>query len=195
MSDADAVRIDHVACLGGGLIGRSWIALFLAAGKSVAVHDPDLATERRVHETLASVWPVLQQLGLARTAAPIAGLTFHVDARVALDGAGFVQESIPERIGPKHALYSSIEPFLGPSTIVASSASGLTLSELQAGWRDPANLVLGHPFNPPHLTPLVEVMGNARTGPGVVDRARAFYESVGMVTIDVDKAATHVPSA
>jgi carnitine 3-dehydrogenase len=176
---------DRVAVLGGGLIGRSWTALFLAAGRSVAVHDPDPGTERRVRETVASAWPVLRRLGLARTDEPVAELVVRDDPRAAVEGAGFVQESVPERLAVKHALYRSVEPALADDAIVASSASGLTLGELQGGWSDPSRLVLGHPFNPPHLIPLVEVMGNARTAPGVVAGARRFYESVGKVTIEV----------
>ena len=175
----------HVAVLGGGLIGRSWTALFLAAGRTVAVHDPDPATARRVRETVASAWPVLQRLGLARTDDPAAGLVVRDDPRAAVEGAAFVQESVPERLAVKHALYRAVEPALADGAIVASSASGLTLGELQGGWSDPSRLVLGHPFNPPHLIPLVEVMGNDRTAPGVVDGARRFYESVGKVTIEV----------
>ncbi len=175
----------HVAALGGGLIGRSWTALFLAAGHTVALYDPDPATRARVEETVESAWPVLTTLGLTRTSTPASGLTICDDPRSAVDGAEFVQESIPERVGLKHELYATVEPVLPASAIVASSASGLTLTELQAGWRDPARLVLGHPFNPPHLIPLVEVMGNDRTAPGVVDAARAFYESCGKVTIEV----------
>ncbi|MEU1513842.1 3-hydroxyacyl-CoA dehydrogenase NAD-binding domain-containing protein [Streptomyces sp. NPDC005811] len=175
----------RVAVLGGGLIGRSWTALFLAAGKSVAVHDPDPATEARVKETVEAAWPVLTALGLARTEAAEAELVVCDDPRAAVEGAEFVQESIPERIALKHELYRIIEPALGADTVVASSASGLTLGELQGGWRRPTRFVLGHPFNPPHLIPLVEVMGNERTGPGVVERARRFYESVGKVTIEV----------
>ena len=175
----------HIAALGGGLIGRSWTALFLAAGRSVAVYDPDPATERRIGETVESAWPVLQQLGLALTAEPLAGLTVCDDPRAAVEGAGFVQESIPERLALKHDLYAAIEPVLPDDAVVASSASGLTLTDLQGGWSEPSRLVLGHPFNPPHLIPLVEVMGNARTAPGVVAAARRFYESVGKVTIEV----------
>jgi carnitine 3-dehydrogenase len=171
------VSRSEVAVLGGGLIGRSWTALFLAAGHPVAVYDPDPGTEARVHETVESAWPVLQQLGLARTAGPEAALVMCADPRAAVEGAGFVQESVPERI----------EPAVADDAVVASSASGLTLSELQGGWADPSRLVLGHPFNPPHLIPLVEVMGNERTAPGVVDAARVFYESVGKVTIEVKR--------
>jgi 3-hydroxybutyryl-CoA dehydrogenase len=177
----------HVAVLGGGLIGRSWTALFLAAGMSVAVFDPDPAAEARIKRSVHASWPVLRQLGLTDTDRPQAGLIMCSNARSAVDGARFVQENVPERIGLKHALYAEVEGALPDAAIVATSASGLTLSELQAGWQNPGRFVLGHPFNPPHLIPLVEVMGNERTHPGVVDRARAFYESVGKVTIEVKR--------
>jgi carnitine 3-dehydrogenase len=177
--------VSRVAVLGGGLIGRSWTALFLAGGKSVAVFDPEPGAEDQVRESVERAWPVLRQLGLTDAAGPEAELVMCSDARDAVDGAEFVQESIPERVVLKHALYAEIEDALDERAIVASSASGLTLSELQPGWRDPSSFVLGHPFNPPHLIPLVEVMGNERTGPGVVGRARVFYESVGKVTIEV----------
>ena len=177
--------VTRVAALGGGLIGRSWTALFLAAGKSVAVFDPAPGAEGRLRDSVEQAWPVLRQLGLTHADGPEAELLMCSDAAVAVDGAQFVQESIPERVTLKHELYAEIEDVLADEAIIASSASGLTLSELQAGWRDPGRLVLGHPFNPPHLIPLVEVMGNQRTDPDVVDRARAFYESVGKVTIEV----------
>lgn len=176
-----------VAALGAGLIGRSWIALFLAAGHDVSVYDPAPDAADAVRAGIESAWPMLRQLGLATEDAPTANLTFYADPAAAVDGASFIQESVPERIDIKRDLYARIEPALGGDAIVASSASGLTLSELQTGWQNPARLVLGHPFNPPHLIPLVEVMGNERTAPGVVDAARAFYESVGKVTIEVKR--------
>jgi len=182
MSPSDA---GHVAVLGGGLIGRSWVALFLAAGRSVAVYDPDPAAAARTSEAVEAAWPVLRTLGLAQSPSPSTQLTFCGDPRTAVADAEFVQESVPEDLAVKHDLYATIEPALGPTAVVASSASGLTLGELQGGWRRPDRFVLGHPFNPPHLIPLVEVMGNDRTGPGVVDRARRFYESVGKVTIEI----------
>jgi carnitine 3-dehydrogenase len=179
--------VERVAALGGGLIGRSWTALFLAAGRSVAIYDPDPATQRRVRETVETAWPVLQQLGLASTSEPKAELLICTDPCEAVASADFVQESVPERLALKHELYAAIEPALEPHAVVASSASGLTLSELQQGWSNPSRLVLGHPFNPPHLIPLVEVMGNERTADGVVAAARHFYEAVGKVTIEVKR--------
>jgi carnitine 3-dehydrogenase len=191
MSPSDAVArlpdgVAHVAALGGGVIGQSWTALFLAAGKSVAVFDPDPAVEQRVRTAVEAAWPVLTKLGLTDRGDPDR-LVFCQDVAAAVDGAQFVQESIPERVDLKHELYASIEPVLGDTAVVASSASGLTLTELQAGWRRPSRFVLGHPFNPPHLIPLVEVMGNERTDAGVVDWARSFYESVGKATIEVKR--------
>lgn len=176
-----------VAALGGGLIGQSWTALFLAAGRDVDVYDPAPGTRERVEHAVELAWPVLRRLGLATSDTPQARLVVREDPREAVEGAEFIQESIPERLPLKHELYALIEPVLDPDAVIASSASGLTLGELQGGWRDPSRLVLGHPFNPPHVVPLVEVMGNERTAPGVVDAARAFYTSVGKVTIEVRK--------
>lgn len=188
MSPSDLGRpeeVEQVAVLGAGLIGRSWAALFLAAGKHVAVQDADPAAEDRVRDAVGSAWPVLVELGLAHGTPAYDRLTWHSDPVDAVAGASFVQENVPERVELKHALYAGIEPALAPGAVVATSASGLTLSELQGGWQDPSRFVLGHPFNPPHLIPLVEVMGNERTGAGVVDWARSYYESVGKVTIEV----------
>lgn len=138
-------------------------------------------------QAVETAWPVLTRLGLTTASAPTGELVVCDDAREAVDGADFVQESVPERIPVKQELYGAIEPVLGETTVVASSASGLTLTELQTGWTDPARLVLGHPFNPPHLIPLVEVMGNERSDPRAVPWTRAFYESIGKVTIEVKR--------
>ena len=178
--------VAHTAALGGGVIGASWTALFLAAGKSVAVFDPAPRVEDRVRRYIEAAWPTLTAIGLAEHGNPDA-VSFHTDPRSAVEGAHFVQESVPERLPIKHELFAQIEPALETDTIVASSASGLTLTEMQEGWNSPDRFVLGHPFNPPHLIPLVEVLGNERTGSGVVDEARAFYESVGKVTIEVQR--------
>jgi len=94
---------------------------------------------------------------------------------------------VPERIEIKKALFAEIEPALKPAAIVASSASGLTLSEMQAGWKNPARFVLGHPFNPPHLIPLVEVLANAATAPDVAEQAEQFYRDVGKITIRIQR--------
>jgi 3-hydroxybutyryl-CoA dehydrogenase len=174
----------QVTSIGGGVIGASWTALFLAAGLEVVVSDPDPDIERKVRRYVAAAWPTLETLGL--TAHGDADrLQFVADPAEAVVGSTFVQESVPEELDIKHELYRAIEDSLDPAAIVASSASGLTLTEMQGGWRSPGRFVLGHPFNPPHLIPLVEVLGNEHTAAGVVDEARLFYESVGKVTIEV----------
>lgn len=179
-------EIDHVAVLGAGVIGASWASLFLASGRSVAVFDVSDTAERQVRDHVEQTWPLLQELGLVKGGNP--GLvSFHKSAITAVEGANFVQESVPERLPIKHALYASIEPALSSRAVVATSASGLTLSEMQAGWKDPSRFVLGHPFNPPHLIPLVEVMGNDRTAADVVEAAESFYADVGKVTIRVNR--------
>ncbi|MEM9011081.1 MAG: 3-hydroxyacyl-CoA dehydrogenase NAD-binding domain-containing protein [Pseudomonadota bacterium] len=176
----------HTACLGGGVIGASWTALFLASGRSVAVYDPAPDVERRVRAYVETAWPTMTELGLTTHGTPDA-VSFYASAAEAVAGAAFVQENVPERLPIKHATFAEIEPVLDAGAVVASSASGLTLGQMQPGWRDPSRLVLGHPFNPPHLIPLVEVMGNEKTADGVVEAAERFYAAVGKTTIRVRK--------
>jgi 3-hydroxybutyryl-CoA dehydrogenase len=172
------------AVLGAGIIGMSWTALFLAAGRNVAVFDTLESAERATRDYIEMAWPALRDLGLVKSGAP-GRLSFHRSAAAAVEDADFVQESVPERIEIKKALFAGIEPALKPGAIVASSASGLTLSEMQAGWKDPSRFVLGHPFNPPHLIPLVEVLANELTEPGVIERTEEFYRDAGKITIRV----------
>lgn len=176
----------HTAVLGAGVIGASWTALFLASGRHVSIYDPDPNAAESVREYVKNAWPVLTQLGLTLEGNP-ENITFFQTASEAVEGASFIQENVPERIEIKHALYKEIEGVVKADAVIASSASGLTLSEMQAGFNDPSKLVLGHPFNPPHLIPLVEVMGNDKTAHGVVEKAEAFYAAVGKVTIRVNK--------
>ena len=175
-----------VAIIGAGVIGASWTALFLAAGRRCAVHDPAEGFADRVKAYVERAWPVLTELGLTERGNPGA-LTFHDDPAEAVDGAEFVQESAPERLAVKRELFARIEGALAEDAVLSSSTSGFTLSEMQSAWSDPAPLVLGHPFNPPHLIPLVEVMGNERTRPGAVEAAEAIYRDAGKVTIRVRK--------
>ena len=155
----------NTAVLGAGVIGMSWAALFLASGRNVAVFDTVASAEKSTRDYVEMAWPALRDLGLIKDGAP-GRLTFHKSAAEAVRVADFVQENVPERIEIKKALFAEIEPALKSDAIVASSASGLTLSEMQAGWREPSRFVLGHPFNPPHLIPLVEVLANELTEAG-----------------------------
>ena len=176
----------QTAVIGAGVIGASWTALFLAAGKDVRVFDPSETARADVEDYVARAWPTLKEIGLAETGRR-GSLTFAETPEEAAAGADFVQENVPERIDIKLDLYRRIEPHLKPGCIVASSASGLMVKEMQAGWKDPSNFVLGHPFNPPHLIPLVEIIGNDRTSPDAVTAAERFYAEVGKTTIRVNK--------
>jgi len=173
-------EISTTAVLGAGVIGSSWAALFLAAGRRVTVFDPSPEAEAQTRQMVETAWPTLEELGLTTRATPD-DLHFAPSAAQAVEDAMFVQENVPERLPIKHALYSEIEPVMAPGAIVSSSTSGLTLEALQDGWRDPAPLILGHPFNPPHLT------ANDRTGGGVLEATEAFYHDIGKVTIRIAK--------
>lgn len=175
---------NRIAILGAGVIGASWAALFQAAGRDVSIFDPAPTGEDFARRYIDDARPTLAALGMD---SDTGALSFHSDPAAAVEGADFVQESVPERIDIKHDLYARIEAAVAPGAVVASSASGLTLTEMQGGWNDPAPLVLGHPFNPPHLIPLVEVMGNDRTGAGMVEKAEAVYAAAGKITIRVNR--------
>jgi len=176
----------QTAILGAGVIGASWAALFLASGRQVALYDIAKDAEKNVRDYIDKVWPSLEALDAVKNGSPD-NIRFCRTACEAVEGADFIQENIPERLNLKHALYAQIEPALLANAIVATSASGLTLTEMQKGWQNPARFVLGHPFNPPHLIPLVEVMGNEYTDKEAVEGAEKFYEQIGKVTIRVNK--------
>ena len=161
------MTIQQTAVLGAGVIGASWTSLFLAAGKQVNVYDPMENAEQQVRDYVANAWPTLEALGMTERGNPDA--------------------SIPERLELKHQLFAQIEPHLSADAVVSSSASGLMVSEMQQGWQNPSRFILGHPFNPPHLIPLVELLGNDKTADGVLEIAEAFYQDVGKVTIRVQR--------
>lgn len=168
----------QVCVIGAGTIGASWAALFLAHGMRVAVSDPDPASEARVRAYIDDAWPALTQMGLAQGASP-ENWSFHLDLREAASGADIVQENGPERLEVKRAIYAALEEVLAPEAIVVSSTSGLIMSDLQEGMRHPERFVIGHPFNPPHLIPLVEVVGGKATSEEVISRLMGFYGALG----------------
>lgn len=179
-------NINKTAVLGAGVIGASWTALFLAAGKDVNIYDPSPTSKKDVEDYVAANWQTLTELGLAKEGRR-GELRFFKTAADAVRDCDFVQENVPERIEIKHQLFAEIEPHLAPGAIVCSSASGLMVREMQKGWKDPSRFILGHPFNPPHLIPLVELLANDQTSDGVLEQAEAFYQDVGKITIRVNK--------
>ena len=174
-----ATRIATVTVVGTGVIGASWAAHFLARGLDVIATDPAPGAEARLRRDIAAHWPTLTRLGLAEDAGPDR-LVFTADTETAAASADFIQENGPERIDLKHELFARLDRAARPSVVIASSSSGLLPSDIQAGCPDhPERVLAGHPFNPPHLIPLVEVVPGDRTSEAAVDVALAFYASVG----------------
>jgi 3-hydroxyacyl-CoA dehydrogenase len=170
--------IHHVAVVGTGVIGASWAAYFLARGLTVSATDPAPDAEAKLRAAVAAHWPVLAQFGLAEGASPDR-LAFHAEPERAVEAADFVQENGPEREDLKQDLFRRLDAAAAPDVILSTSSSGLLVSRIQTACRHPERVVLGHPFNPPHLIPLVEVVGGEQTSPEAVDAAVAFYAAIG----------------
>ncbi|WP_050470217.1 3-hydroxyacyl-CoA dehydrogenase NAD-binding domain-containing protein [Herbaspirillum chlorophenolicum] len=178
--------IKRIAVVGTGVIGASWVAYFLAQGLDVSATDPMPDAEQKLREAVARHWPSLETLGLA-PGASVSRLRFFEKLEDALQGADFVQENGPEREDLKTDLFRRMDAALPAQVILASSSSGLLMSKVQAACRHPERVVLGHPFNPPHLIPLVEVIGGQLTSPEAVQGAIDFYAAIGKKPIHVRK--------
>jgi 3-hydroxyacyl-CoA dehydrogenase len=185
---ADMTRpIRQIAIIGTGVIGASWSALFLAKGLDVVATDVAPDAETALRRFVEAAWPALKRLGLAPGASP-SRLSFTPDLSAALRNADFVQENGPERIDFKTKLYRELDESLAADVIIASSSSGLTMSAIQADCPlHPDRCVIGHPFNPPHLVPLVEIVGGAKTSPATIRRAAEFYDGLGKQTVRLRK--------
>ena len=182
MNTVASNNVQRVAVLGAGTIGASWTALFLAHGMSVNVFDVAPDAEAKVRGYVAKAWPALERLGLAANADPDR-VSFHGDARSAVCDAQFVQENVPERLQIKHETLREIEPALAPGILVATSASGLMIKDIGAVLEQPGRLFLAHPFNPPHLIPLVELLGTE----AAVAWGEGFYARCNKTTIRLNK--------
>jgi carnitine 3-dehydrogenase len=180
-------NITRAACIGAGTIGASWAANFLFQGLDVVASDPAPEGEAFLRRYVANAWPILAQIGRPAPGASPERLRFVRDPVAALDGAEFVQESGPEREDLKIDLFQRLDAALPAGAILASSSSGFLVSALQSRCRHPERCVLGHPFNPPHLIPLVEVVGGAKTAAATIARTLAFYRQVGKRPIHIKK--------
>jgi len=175
-----------VAVLGAGTIGASWAAYFLSRGLEVSASDPAPDAEAFLRRFVDNAWPALEALGLP-AGADKSRLSFNPDPVRAVENAGFVQENGPERLEIKQALFEQIGAVLPPDVLISSSSSTLLPTHMQVRCPHPERLVLGHPFNPPHLIPLVEVCGGERTSAEAVDRTIRFYTAVGKRAIRLKK--------
>ena len=184
--DSQGSTVRRVAVVATGVIGASWVAHFLAHGLDVVATDPAPDAQERLQADLDAIWPTLERLGLAAPTSRGRGrLRFERELEAAVDGVDFVQENGPEREPFKIDLFRRLDAMLPPEVILASSSSGLSTTRIQSECAYPERVVVGHPFNPPHLIPLVEVVGGKRTSEDTVLAALAFYAGIGKHPIRV----------
>jgi 3-hydroxyacyl-CoA dehydrogenase len=185
MTDTKPIR--RIAIIGTGVIGASWTALFLAKGLQVVATDIAPNAEATLRKFVEAAWPALERLGLSPGASQ-SNLKFTAALAQAVVGVDLVQENGPERIDFKQKLYGQLDELLPPDVIIASSSSGLTMSEIQKGAAShPERCVIAHPFNPPHLIPLVEIVGGAKTSETTIERVAEFYTGLGKHAVRLRK--------
>ncbi len=189
MIEVNGTPVRRVAVVGTGVIGSGWAARCLARALDVTAWDPAPDAERKLRANVANAWPALERVGLA-PGADRKRLGFVGTVEQAVADADYIQESAPERIDVKRRLHAEIDRAAPADVIIASSSSGLLPSEIQADCAGAGRVLIGHPFNPVYLLPLVEVLGGARTDAGAIDRAAAFYRAIGMRPL---KVRTEIP--
>lgn len=186
MSRCDASQVSRVGVIGTGVIGGGWVMHFLAQGLDVVVFDPDPEAETKLARMTDYAWPSLEKLGLKPGASPDR-LTIVPTLEEAVTDVDVVQENSPEVLDSKVAVFSQMDAATSPETVLLSSTSGLSMSEIQVGCDHPERTVVGHPFNPPYLMPLVEVVGGKQTSQEAVDWAAEFYSAFGKRVIKMKK--------
>jgi 3-hydroxyacyl-CoA dehydrogenase len=178
--------IRRIAIVGTGVIGASWAAEFLARGFDVVATDPAPKAEANLREYIDEAWKDLTSIGLSKGASRDR-LSFTTNMKEALSEADLVQENAPERPDFKIKLYAEMEEVAPVDSLFASSSSGITPSVIQSQCKHPERVVIGHPFNPPHIIPLVEVVGGTKTSPDAIQQAIGFYASIGKKPIHLKK--------
>ncbi len=178
--------ITQVTCVGAGTIGGGWAAYFLSRGLSVKVWDPSPDAPEKLERLIDNAWPALEALGL-QPGADKTNWSVHTDLAEALAGSGFVQESAPEVLDMKQDLLADIARFSDADAVISSSTSGYSMTDMAQKAQDKSRLVVGHPFNPPYLIPLVEVVGGEETAPEAVDWAAEWFDAIGKSVIKMDR--------
>ncbi|WP_069864969.1 3-hydroxyacyl-CoA dehydrogenase NAD-binding domain-containing protein [Streptomyces malaysiensis] len=179
-------EVCRVACVGAGVIGGGWVAHFLARGYDVTAWDPAPDAEEKLRRLVDAAWPALERIGLADGASPDR-LTVAATAEEAVTDAQFVQESAPEKLELKRSLLARLDAAAPAGVVIASSTSGYPMTDMQTEAADPGRLVVGHPFNPPYLIPLVEVVGGKQTDAAAVEWASRFYKVAGKSVITMER--------
>lgn len=182
----DEQQITSVAIAGAGVIGSGWAARMLACGVQVRLWDPNPQSFVESRKAVERAWPALFERGIAASSVPAAAV-YCESLADACQGVQWVQEAAPENAEIKRALYQQLEPLLDSDCIIASSSSGLLPSELQSKLSHPQRFLVGHPFNPVYLLPLVELVPGGKTSPANLNRASAFYKHLQMKPLVVRK--------
>src|SRR5246500_3891996 len=183
---AKSREVKNVAIVGTGVIGASWAALYLARGFNVVATDPAPNAEANLRKFIDAAWKDLTVIGLSPNASR-ERLQFTTDMKKALADADLVQENGPERKDFKIKLFADMDAATPEDSIIASSSSGLTMSVMQSACKHPERCVIGHPFNPPHVIPLVEIVGGEKTSAEAIAQAISFYSSIGKKPIHLRK--------
>src|ERR1700735_85956 len=178
--------IHRIAIVGTGVIGASWATQYLARGFDVVATDPAPNAEANLRKYVDEAWEQLESIGLTPGASRDR-LSFTKDMKQALATADFVQENGPERPDFKMKLFADMDAVTPLDSLIASSSSGITPSVMQSKCAHPERILVGHPFNPPHVIPLVEVVGGVKTSPEAIQQAMAFYTSIGKKAIHLRK--------
>jgi len=181
-----AARPGRAAVIGGGVIGGGWVARLIQNGVDVGIFDPDPEAARKIGDVIANADHAIERLTMAPL--PSRGeMRFATSIAEAAEGAELIIEAVPERLDVKQAVYAEIEAAAAADALISSSTSGILPSDLQAGMRHPDRLLVGHPFNPVYLLPLVELVGGTATTGDTIDRAAAFFAGLGMHPLPIRK--------
>jgi 3-hydroxyacyl-CoA dehydrogenase len=178
MTRPDPDKVRRVACVGAGTIGGGWAAYFLARGMDVVASDPAPDAEVKLRDLVARAWPSLERLGLVAGASQ-SRLSFTSDLADAVSAADFIQESAPDRKDLKIDMFQKVGAATRPGVVIASSSSEFLPSEIAVNCAHPERCIIGHPFAPSYLVPLVEVVGGEQTSSQVIDWAMTFYDGIG----------------
>jgi len=180
------MTITKAACIGGGVIGAGWVARLVLNGINVSIFDPDAEASRKVGEVMANARRAYK--AMATGGLPGEGkITYAKSIAEAVEGANFIQESVPERLDLKHKVLAEIDAHAAPDALVGSSTSGILPSDMQTSMKHPERLVVAHPYNPVYLLPLVEIVGGKATSPEMIEKGKAAYASIGMKPVVIRK--------
>jgi carnitine 3-dehydrogenase len=186
MLNQDPQSVSNITCIGAGPIGGGWTAHYLARGYRVTTYLHDESEIKALQSLLETAWVSLEEIGLAEGAS-MSNFSWTTSLQEAISGAEFIQESIPEVLELKQDLYRKLGDLLDPNVVIASSTSGLSMTDIQARCSTPERTVVAHPFNPPYLLPLVEMIGGDKTSKECVQWTERFYLAAGKAPLVMQK--------